>query len=79
VQLDQVTMMRRYINQPLFWCWLFVAIGLAHVIVALIYDRWGGLTISLVGFIAALMIAIVFQRRRYKDTHPKNKANMPSG
>jgi uncharacterized membrane protein YccC len=72
-------MMRRYINEPIFWCWIFVAIGLAHVIAALIYDRWGGLIIALVGFIAALLIATVIQRRRYKNNHPENKGNMPSG
>jgi hypothetical protein len=71
-------MMRRYLNQPIFWCWIFVTIGLAHVIAALIYDRWGGLIIALVGFTAALLIATVIQRRRYKNTHLKNKGNMPS-
>ena len=69
--------MRKLVNQPLFWCWLLVGIGLAHVVVALIYDRWGGLTIALLGVFAALMIAIVIQRRRYKNFHLRNKGDMP--
>jgi hypothetical protein len=67
----KITTMHGYLNQPLFWCWLFVVIGLIHVVVALIYDAWGGLTISLLGFFGALVVAVVIQRRRYKNTHPK--------
>ena len=63
----------RYFKQPLFWCWLFVAIWLAHVLAALVYERWGGLTISMVGLLAALMLVIVLHHRRYKKFHPHNK------
>jgi Flp pilus assembly protein TadB len=63
-------MMRKGINSPLFWCWLFVVIWLAHVVMTLVMQRWEGLTISLVGLLAALMVASAVQSRRNKNLHP---------
>jgi hypothetical protein len=62
------------LNKPLVWCWLFVAIGLAHVLAALMFELWGGLIIALIGLAAVLAVTIVIQRRRYKNLHPKNKS-----
>ena len=59
--------MRRLAAQPLVWCWLFVAIWAGHAAVALILQRWTGLTISLLGLLAAHMVALTIQRRRNKN------------
>jgi uncharacterized membrane protein len=61
------------LNKPLVWCWLFVAIGLAHVLAALMLERWDGLAIALFGLAAVLAVTMVIQRRRYKNLHPENQ------
>ncbi len=62
--------MRRLVfslSQPLFWCWSFVFIWAVHTVVTLLLQRWDGLAISLLGLLAAHMVAITVQRRRNKN------------
>jgi hypothetical protein len=63
-------MMRKGMNHPLSWCWLFVLIWLAHVVVTFVQQRWEGLTISLIGLLAALLVASAIQSRRNKNFRP---------
>lgn len=65
--------MRKLVYQPLFWCWLFVVIWLGHVVAALILERWTGMTISLFGLLAALLVASAIQSRRHKNLYPKDQ------
>jgi hypothetical protein len=67
----RVISMRKLVNQPLFWCWIFVGIWFAHVAITLYMQRWAGLTISLLGTLAALLVATAIYRRRLKNLYPK--------
>ena len=64
--------MDNYIKQPLFWGWLFVAIWCVHVAVTLFLSRWEGLTISLFGLLAAILVLGAMLSRRRKNLYPKS-------
>ena len=62
--------MSDYHKHPLFWGWLFVAVWLAHVFFTLFSARWVGLTISLGGLVAALLVMSAIMSRRRKTMYP---------
>jgi hypothetical protein len=67
--------MRSIVNVPIFWCWLFTVIWLGLVVATYLLQHLAGLTISLLGLFAALLMVIPFHhRRRHKNLHPKNKS-----
>lgn len=68
--------LQRIVGQPLYWCWLFVAIWLAHVLVAIMLQRWTGLAISLFGLLGALMVVSAIQSRRRKNLYPDLKKDL---
>ena len=68
---------QRLVKQPLFWCWLFIIIWLGHVFATLAMQRWTGLTISLFGLLAALLVAGAIHSRRRKNLYPKAKSAKP--
>ena len=61
--------MEKYIKQPLFWGWIFLLIWLTHVVVTLFTASWEGLTISLTGLLAVLLVMSAILSRRYKNLH----------
>ena len=68
---------QRLVKQPLFWCWLFIIIWLGNVFATLAMQRWTGLTISLFGLLAALLVASAIHSRRRKNLYPKAKSAKP--
>jgi hypothetical protein len=68
----------KLVKQPLFWCWLFVIIWLGHVLVTLVMQRWTGLTISLFGLLAALLVVGAIHSCRRRNLFPKAKSTEPS-
>ncbi len=67
----------KLMKQPLFWCWLFIIIWLGNVFATLAMQRWTGLTISLFGLLAALLVAGAIHSRRRKNLYPKAKSAKP--
>ncbi len=65
--------MEQLIKQPLLWGWVFITVWLAHSVYALITMRWTGLVISLVGLLAALLIAGAIYSRRRKNLYPQRR------
>jgi mannose/fructose/N-acetylgalactosamine-specific phosphotransferase system component IIC len=59
--------MRSIVNVPMFWCWLFTVIWLGFVVATYLLMNLAGLTISLLGLFAALLMVIPFHHRRRKN------------
>lgn len=67
---------QKIVGQPLYWCWLFVAIWVVHVLVAMLAERWTGVAISLFGLLGALLVVSAIQSRRRKNLYPDLKKNL---
>ena len=63
--------MLKLVNRPIFWSWILVGIWIAHVVATIMLQRWDGMTISLLGALATVMIASTIHRRRVKNLYPK--------
>jgi len=65
--------MHKFIQQPLFWCWLFVVIWGLHVIMTLLMQRWQGAVISLLALAGAVMVLSAINSRRQKNLYPHHQ------
>ena len=59
------------VTKPLFWAWGFVVVWLTQVGFTLFNQRWDGLTISLIGLLAAVLVVSAFHSRRQKNFYPE--------
>lgn len=70
--------LRKILTQPLYWAWAFVVIWLTHVAVTMFMQSWDGMTISLFGLLAALLVVFAIHSRRRKNLYPHHHHNEAS-
>jgi hypothetical protein len=70
-QKSGIGAMRKFIQQPYFWCWLFVVTWGVHVIATLLMQRWQAAALFFVAFIAAAMVLGAIWSRRQKNLYPE--------